>query len=182
MSRTSEARNVLKCEGCHKTLAKNGGIKCPRCGKIRPFPITEKGRVVDVQHTDVSLCVDINMIHDGEEFRIRLPRYNFHFSIEGDGSENPDLVTIRALLKSHKVDFVEAGGAVVNFVIQTAKNPVTMWVDARSHGFRMKDGEGHTLEVSVENQEIVFSTTRKVEKAITVNNVVVAMTGDKAIG
>lgn len=174
MSRTSATQTQIRCRRCNKVLAKRSGIKCPRCGQVRPFPLFDAdGSTLGEQHSDVSLSADINLIHRGNIFEVRVPRCNFHNSIFGSG-ENPDLRLIRSLLRAHNIVCREGGGAVVTLEIDTAVHPVTMWVDARSHGFRVDVGLGEQCSVSVENGEICFSTSKKVKAVWAIDDIPIA--------
>lgn len=165
MSRTSE----LHCSNCDKTLAKSGGIKCPRCGQVNGF---------GGQHTDVSLASDVNIIHTNGRLIIRVPRTSFNNSC--DGEPNPEVEIIRKLLKENGVKFEEFGSHIAAFEVKTWRYLVTSWVDATSHGFRMAErettgvGGNDLLEFYVKGTQIIFSSRKPARPVLAIGDSVLA--------
>lgn len=169
-----EIKGQLKpfCNNCGAALpVKRFAGKCHRCGQPRPFLVfDEDGRVVREQHSDVSLCMDVNIIHAGDYagdyVDVRLPRYNFRQCAVTEKGENQDVELVRNFLVGNGVRFTEAGGAVISFRIALDEGQkVTTWVDAEGHGLRLLAG-GLTAELEVRNRQILVNTTAKVKDAL----------------
>ncbi len=156
------------CDCCGAILpVKNYAGKCHRCGHPRPFLIFDaQGRVAQEEHTEVSLAMNVNIIHGNGCLDVRLPRYHFQQCAQTESGETSDVVAVRNLLKGHGVKFTESGGAVIDFRIpEDEGQQIATWVNGLGHGFRIVMGKTE-CELEVRGNEILTSTNRNVQQAI----------------